>query len=109
MEVDRLVLEVVILQAERVPGVDVQNLADVALGLRPMKLVAPRLLDSRDDVVHSLALAAHFVLCDLVAEILLDLFDRSERQHPRGDARHLSRARLLHDAPRHRNARPASC
>ncbi len=45
-EEDRLVLLVVILQAQRMTGVDVNELADVAVGLRPVQLVAPRLLYS---------------------------------------------------------------
>src|SRR5581483_74728 len=47
VQVDRLVLQVVVLQAERVPFVHVNQLADVALGLRPVELVAPGLLDAR--------------------------------------------------------------
>ena len=45
-EEDRLVLLVVVLQAEGVPGVDVNQLADVPVGLRPVQLVAPRLVHS---------------------------------------------------------------
>src|SRR5436305_1986746 len=52
VQVDRLVLEVVILQAERVAGVHVNQLADVAIGLRPVELVAPRLFDARDVTAH---------------------------------------------------------
>ena len=44
---DRLVLEVVVLQAQGVALVDVDDLAHVAIGLRPVELVAPGLLDSR--------------------------------------------------------------
>src|SRR5688572_11522418 len=44
MHVDGLVLLVVVLQAQGVPGLDVQNLADVLLGLGPMELVSPRLV-----------------------------------------------------------------
>ena len=47
VQVDRLVLQVVVLQAQRVAGVDVDQLADVPIGLRPVQLVAPRLLHSR--------------------------------------------------------------
>src|SRR5262249_20799595 len=54
VEKDRLVLEVVVLQAERVAFVDVNQLADVAVGLRPVELVAPRFL-------HAWNLAAHDV------------------------------------------------
>jgi hypothetical protein len=36
----------VVLEAERVTGVDVNELADVAVGLGPVQLVAPRFLDS---------------------------------------------------------------
>src|SRR4029434_7598143 len=53
MEIDRLFLPVVILQAQRMACVDVKDLADISLRLRPMKLVPPGLLHSRDDVVHS--------------------------------------------------------
>src|SRR5262249_48196449 len=52
MQVDRLVLQVVILEAERVAGVDVNQLAHVALGLGPVQLVAPGLLYSRDVAGH---------------------------------------------------------
>src|SRR6267378_5541480 len=45
-EVDRLVLRAVVLQAERVAGADVEDLAHVALGVRPDQLVAPGLLDA---------------------------------------------------------------
>ena len=48
VQVDRLVLQVVILEAEGVAGVDVNQLADVAIRLRPVQLVAPRLLDTRN-------------------------------------------------------------
>src|SRR5262249_55149539 len=52
LQVDGLVLHVVVLEAQRVPGVDVDDLPHVAIGLRPMQLVAPRLF-------HSSYLAAH--------------------------------------------------
>src|SRR5207248_2615747 len=42
-QVHRLVLPLVVLHGERVAGVDVQDLARVAVGLRPDDLVAPRL------------------------------------------------------------------
>ncbi len=45
---DRLVLLVVVLKAERVALVDVDDLADVAVGLRPVQLVAPRFVDARN-------------------------------------------------------------
>ena len=51
-EEDRLVLLVVVLQAERVAGVDVNQLADVAIGLRPVQLVAPRLVHSCHVLCH---------------------------------------------------------
>ena len=47
VQVDRLVLQVVILEAERVAGVHVNQLAHVPIRLRPVQLVAPRLLDAR--------------------------------------------------------------
>src|SRR4030095_1078823 len=37
VQVDRLVLDVVVLQAERMAGVDVDQFADVAIGLGPME------------------------------------------------------------------------
>ena len=46
-EEDRLVLLIVVLQAEGVALVDVNQLADVPVRLRPVQLVAPRLLHSR--------------------------------------------------------------
>src|SRR5262249_6916107 len=52
VQVDRLVLLVVVLQAEGVPFVDVNQLADVAIGLRPVELVAPRFLHARDVSAH---------------------------------------------------------
>src|SRR5713101_1612014 len=48
VQVDRLVLHVVILQAQRVARVDVNQLADVPLGLCPMELVAPGFFHARD-------------------------------------------------------------
>src|SRR3954471_122716 len=42
---DRLVLHPVILERQRLAGVDVEDLADVAVGVRPDQLVAPGLLD----------------------------------------------------------------
>ena len=42
--VHRLVLAVVILQAQHVAGLDVQDLADVAIGAGPDQLVSPRLV-----------------------------------------------------------------
>src|SRR5687767_10965216 len=52
-EEDRLVLLVVVLQTERVAGVHVNELADVALRLRPMQLVSPGLLHTRHVVRHA--------------------------------------------------------
>src|SRR5262249_17774503 len=49
---DRLVLLVVVLQAQGVALVHVNELADVPVGLRPVELVAPRLLDARNLPVH---------------------------------------------------------
>src|SRR5207247_3154253 len=46
-EENRFVLLIVVLQAERVPRIDVYQLADVPLRLRPVQLVAPRLLHLR--------------------------------------------------------------
>ena len=48
VQVDRFVLHVVVLKAERVAGVHVNQLADIALGLGPVQLVAPGLLDATD-------------------------------------------------------------
>src|SRR5689334_18369558 len=42
---DRLVLDAVILQRERLARSDVEDLADVAIGLGPDQLVAPGLVD----------------------------------------------------------------
>ena len=42
----RLVLHLVVLKAERVAGADVEELADVRVGLGPDELPAPRLLDA---------------------------------------------------------------
>src|SRR6266571_4818519 len=50
--VDRLVLLVVVLQTQDVAGLDVEDLADVAVGLRPDELVAPGLLDAIGKVAH---------------------------------------------------------
>jgi hypothetical protein len=50
-QVDRLVLHVVVLEAEGVSGVDVQDLPHVPVRLRPVDLVAPRLLDADHRVV----------------------------------------------------------
>jgi hypothetical protein len=44
-QVDRFILLIVVLKAERVAGVDVNHLADVALGLGPMQLITPGLID----------------------------------------------------------------
>src|ERR1700731_3742782 len=46
VKVDGLVLDVVVLQAQRVPRVDVDELPRVPVRLRPVKLVSPRLVDS---------------------------------------------------------------
>src|SRR2546425_170979 len=51
--VDRLVLLVVVLQAEHVAGLDVEDLADVAVGLRPDELVAPGLVDAVGQSAHA--------------------------------------------------------
>src|SRR5437867_1532346 len=48
--VDRLVLPVVILQRQDVPGLDVQDLPDIAAGLCPDELVAPGLVDAVGEV-----------------------------------------------------------
>src|SRR5262245_31698989 len=45
VHVDRLVLPVVVLKAQRVSGVDVQHLPHIAIGFGPVELVTPRLLD----------------------------------------------------------------
>src|SRR5262249_35409964 len=52
VQVDRLILQVVVLEAERVPLGDVNQLPDVAIGLRPVQLVAPGLLDARNIHAH---------------------------------------------------------
>ena len=41
-DVNRLVLDLVILQAQRVAGLDVKDLANITVGLRPDELVSPR-------------------------------------------------------------------
>src|SRR5439155_22543232 len=43
-DVDRLILLIVVRQREHVAGLDMQDLADVAIGLRPDELVAPGLV-----------------------------------------------------------------
>jgi hypothetical protein len=75
MQVDRFFLKVVILEAQRVTGVDVENLADIACGLGPMKLVTPWFLHTRHDVLHSLSLGSDFVLRNFIFQAVLDLFD----------------------------------
>src|SRR5262245_23699043 len=52
MQVDRFILEVVILQAECVASVHMNQLADIPFRLRPMQLVAPWFFDSRDDLAQ---------------------------------------------------------
>src|SRR5262249_30953702 len=42
----RLVLLAVVLQRQALPGVDVEDLADVAVGVGPDELVPPRLVDA---------------------------------------------------------------
>src|SRR5262245_3427855 len=51
--VDRLVLLVVILQRQHLAGLDVQDLADVLVGLRPDDLVAPGLVDPIRYTAHA--------------------------------------------------------
>src|SRR5947207_12098901 len=51
--VDRLILLVVILQRQHVAGLDVKNLAHVAIGLGPDDLVAPGLLDAVRELAHA--------------------------------------------------------
>src|SRR5919204_5269317 len=51
MQVDRLVLLIVVLQAQRVSRVDMNQLAYVPIGLGPVELVAPRLLHT-SDIAH---------------------------------------------------------
>src|SRR5579864_7495293 len=53
MQVDRLVFQVVILETQGVTGVHVDQLAHVAVGLRPVQLVPPRLVDTRDLGAHT--------------------------------------------------------
>src|SRR5262249_48329777 len=52
MKVYRLVLEVVILKAQGMPGPDVNELSDVTLRLGPVQFVPPWLLDPRHFVRH---------------------------------------------------------
>src|SRR5262245_9614917 len=52
MQIDRFILEVVILEAERMAGVHMNQLTDIPFRLRPMQLVAPWFFDSRDDVAQ---------------------------------------------------------
>src|SRR6185436_7280747 len=47
-EENRFVLHVVVLQAQRMAGLDVQYLPHIACGLRPVQLVTPRLVDFSD-------------------------------------------------------------
>src|SRR5439155_25881963 len=51
--VDGLVLTVVVLETQHVAGLDVEDLAHVAIGPRPDQLVPPRLLDAIWDVAHA--------------------------------------------------------
>jgi hypothetical protein len=44
-EINGFVFLIVILEAERVAGVDVNDLSDVAVGLRPVQLVPPGFVD----------------------------------------------------------------
>src|SRR4051812_15976257 len=48
LQEDRLVLQVVVLEAQRVPFVDVNELADVPVRFRPVELVAPRFFHARN-------------------------------------------------------------
>src|SRR5205809_5771197 len=50
--VDRFVLLVVVLQRQDVSGLDVEDLADVAVGSGPDQLVAPGLFDTIGEVSH---------------------------------------------------------
>src|SRR6266496_1796800 len=52
VEVNRLVLVIVVLQAQRVPGLHVNQFADVPIGLRPVKLVTPGFLDACHVTAH---------------------------------------------------------
>src|SRR5207247_5022218 len=51
--VNRLVLHIVVLEREHLAGFDVQDLADVAVGLGPDELVPPRLFDAGNGVGHA--------------------------------------------------------
>src|SRR5467141_1910802 len=53
--VDRFVLLVVVLQRQDVSRLDVQDLADIAVGPRPDQLVAPRLVDAIGEVGHEIS------------------------------------------------------
>src|SRR6266542_3698854 len=50
--VDRLVLPVVVLEGQDVPRLDVEDLPDVAVGLRPNQLMPPRLLHAIRQLTH---------------------------------------------------------
>src|SRR5690349_5467253 len=49
---DRLVLLVVVLERQHMPGLDMEDLADVAVGPGPDELVAPGLFDAIGEVGH---------------------------------------------------------
>src|SRR5882762_916694 len=50
--VDRFILLIVVLERQHVPGLDVQDLADIAVSSRPDQLVPPRLLYTVWQVSH---------------------------------------------------------
>src|SRR5882762_8254653 len=51
--VDRFILLIVVLERQHVSGLDVQDLADIAISPRPDQLVPPRLFDPIGKVSHS--------------------------------------------------------
>src|SRR5262245_14732948 len=85
---DRFVLQVVILQAERVPFVDVNQLADIPIGLRPVELVAPRLLDARDLATQDVTPFASLPMVATSSRSISSMVDR--RRTRRASARNSS-------------------
>src|SRR5437016_13418756 len=51
-EIDRLVLDVVVLQAQGVALIDMNDLADVPVGFCPVQLVTPRFVDASNGIRH---------------------------------------------------------
>jgi hypothetical protein len=42
----------VVLEAESMAGIHVEDLADVPIGMRPVEFIAPGLLDALDLILH---------------------------------------------------------